>query len=67
MNIEKNMHVCLCKAALETTIKEAIRQGALTNEKIRIRTGAGEGACKGSRCKESIQKLIDTYKRGEWE
>ncbi|MEG0013005.1 MAG: (2Fe-2S)-binding protein [Cellulosilyticaceae bacterium] len=66
MSEEKNTHICLCKAVLETTVKEAIRQGALTTEKVKIRTGASDGACKGSRCKATIQKLIDTYEQGEW-
>jgi NAD(P)H-nitrite reductase large subunit len=48
------------------TIKEAIKNGADTVEKVRQATGATTGSCKGQRCRESIENLILAHKEEEF-
>ena len=62
-----NKKICLCKAVQAETIKENIRAGARTIESVASKTGAGMGACKGSRCKKTIYELIKAYEKGEWQ
>lgn len=59
--------ICLCKAVQAETIKESIRAGARTLEAVASQTGAGRGACQGSRCKTMIHELIKSYEKGEWQ
>ncbi|MDU6854044.1 MAG: (2Fe-2S)-binding protein [Zhenhengia sp.] len=59
--------ICLCKAVQTEIVKESIRTGARTIEGVASKTGAGTGACKGSRCKMAIYELIKAYEKGEWQ
>lgn len=54
--------VCLCKGIEESTIVEAIKNGADTFEKVSEVTGAGKGPCNGARCKNRINELIEINK-----
>ena len=53
---------CPCRVVTRATIKEAIANGADTLEKVRARTGAMSGSCRGSRCKASIEWLLEEAK-----
>lgn len=64
---EKLQKVCICRGISKSTIKGAIREGALTLEAVTEKTGATKGGCKGHRCKEAISQLIEDYKTGEWQ
>lgn len=55
---DKLTKTCPCKQITRKTIKEAIADGADTLEKIKARTGAMTGQCKGRRCKGSIEDLL---------
>lgn len=59
--LDKITKVCVCKAISRATIKEAIAHGAHTLEDVSRVTGACNGGCKGFRCKDKIQTLIDEY------
>lgn len=50
---------CTCKVVSRATIKEAIANGADTIEKIKVATGAMTGSCKGRKCKERIEELLE--------
>jgi len=50
--------VCLCKHVLKDTVEKAIREGADTIDQVRMRTGAGCGACKGTRCHDKIHEMV---------
>ncbi len=52
---------CPCRQVTRHTIKEAIKSGATTLERVKASTGAMTGCCKGSRCKGSIEDLIQRY------
>lgn len=54
--------VCLCKQVSKETIVEAIKNGATTLEAIKETTGASTGACHGTRCTETIKRLIEENK-----
>lgn len=54
--------VCFCKQVSKETIVEAIKNGATTLEAIKETTGAATGACHGSRCSETIKRLIEENK-----
>lgn len=56
--LDKLTKVCICKAISKARIKEAIRNGADTLEKVQAVTGAGTGGCNGRRCSPKIQELI---------
>ena len=62
--LDKVTKVCICKAISRKTIKDAIKNGADTFEKIQETTGAGTGSCRGMRCKDKILELIDDHKEG---
>nr|WP_027308778.1 (2Fe-2S)-binding protein [Caloramator sp. ALD01] len=53
--------VCICKSISRQNIKKAIENGAKTVEDVKRATGATTGSCKGRRCSQKIQKLIDEY------
>lgn len=53
---------CPCRQVTRATIKAAIKEGADTLEKIKDKTGATTGCCKGRRCKGSIEELIERHK-----
>ncbi|MDF2673524.1 MAG: (2Fe-2S)-binding protein [Clostridiales bacterium] len=56
--LDKLTKVCICKAIPRSKIKEAIRNGADTLEKVQKSTGAGSGGCNGKRCSPKILELI---------
>lgn len=64
--LDKLTKVCLCKAINRATIKASIRNGALTLEQVAKSTGATTGSCKGGRCSDKINDLINGYKNNEW-
>ena len=59
---DKLTKTCLCKQITRETIKEAIRNGADTLEKIKAQTGTMTGYCNGNRCKASIEGLLQQMK-----
>ena len=56
--LDKLTRVCVCKSITKATIKDAIKNGADTVEKVAEVTGATKGACKGCRCKPQIEELL---------
>ncbi|WP_294350220.1 (2Fe-2S)-binding protein [uncultured Clostridium sp.] len=54
--------VCFCRGIKEEKIIETIREGNVTYEEIKEKTGAGTGGCCGARCKHEIEKLIEENK-----
>lgn len=56
--LDKMTKVCVCKAISKAKIKESIKSGADTLDKVMKDTGACTGSCKGSRCKHKIEDLI---------
>lgn len=54
--------VCFCRGIKEEKIIETIREGNVTYEEIKEKTGAGTGGCCGARCKHEIEKLIKENK-----
>lgn len=58
---DKLTKTCPCKQVTRATIKAAISEGADTLEKVKAKTGAMTGCCKGTRCKASIEALIENY------
>ncbi|AYE35117.1 (2Fe-2S)-binding protein [Clostridium septicum] len=54
--------VCLCKGVSEEEIVKAIKEGAITFEEVREKTGAGSGFCHAGRCKGKIETLIEENK-----
>lgn len=64
---DKLQKACLCRGITVATIKDAIRDGKGSVYEISAATGATQGGCKGHRCNEKIQTLIETYQNGEWE
>ena len=56
--LDKMTKVCVCKAISKAKIKESIKLGADTLDKVIKDTGACTGSCKGSRCKLKIENLI---------
>lgn len=59
--MDKLTKICLCKGISRATMKTAIKNGAKTVSEVQKSTGAGSGPCKGRRCTEKIQQLIDDY------
>lgn len=59
--LDKITKVCVCKAISRAKIKEVIADGAHTVEDVSKVTGACTGGCKGFRCKDKIQILIDEH------
>lgn len=60
--LDKLTKVCICKAITKEKIKEAIKNGAVTVEEVKEKTGATTGCCKGRRCIEKIESLIKESK-----
>ena len=54
--------VCLCRGITEEQIVEAIKNGASSFEEVKEETGAGDGGCRGGRCKCKIELLIENNK-----
>ncbi|CCJ34662.1 (2Fe-2S)-binding protein [Caloramator australicus] len=63
--LDKLTKVCLCKGISRASIKKAIEEGADTLEKIRRKTGAGSGSCRGQRCTVKIIELLEEYKNSK--
>lgn len=59
--LDKLTKVCICKSITRAKIKEAIKKGANTFEKIQEATGAGTGSCGATRCKPKVEELIREY------
>lgn len=60
--MDKMTKVCICKAITRASIKTAIEEGADTLEKVQKATGAGSGACNGTRCTPKIIELLEAQK-----
>lgn len=58
--------VCICKAIPRSKVKEGIRRGADTVQKVHAAVGTGSGACGGRRCAPKIAVLLEEYKDGGW-
>jgi len=56
---DKLTKVCVCRGISRASIKKAISDGAKTGEDVKRVTGAGTGSCKGIRCIEKIQGILD--------
>ena len=50
--------VCLCEGITRGEIIEAVRRGAVNADGVKRRAGSGMGACQGSRCRASIERII---------
>lgn len=59
--LDKITKVCVCKAISRAKIKDVIANGALTVDDVSRVTGACTGGCKGFRCKDKIQNLINEH------
>ena len=57
--LDKMTKVCICRAISRAKIKEAIKNGAHTVEAVAEKTGATKGSCKGCRCRDKIEELIE--------
>lgn len=51
-------NICLCKKISRSKMETAYREGAVTVNKIKYKTGAGSGACNGRRCTPKIEALV---------
>lgn len=51
-------NICLCKKISKEKMVEVINDGAKTVNRIKYKTGAGSGACKGRRCTPKIEKKL---------
>ena len=58
--LDKITKTCTCKAISRATIKESIRSGSHKLDDVIKDTGACTGGCKGYRCKDKIQDLINS-------
>ena len=59
--LDKITKVCVCKAISRATIKNVIAKGAHTVDDVVKVTGACTGGCKGFRCNDKIQTLINDH------
>lgn len=57
--MDKLTKICVCKAISRKTIKDAIKNGACTTDKVMKVTGAGTGSCKGCRCINKIDEILN--------
>ena len=62
LGVKKN-YICTCRKITEKEIVKAIKGGADTYEKVLIESGAGTGKCKGIKCEEKIENLLEKYKK----
>lgn len=53
--------ICRCQEVSESEIIQAIKEGAVTVDGVKRRTGAGMGLCQGKTCGRLIQKMIVEY------
>lgn len=61
--LDKLTKVCICKNVTRAKIKQAIKNGADSFEKIQESTGAGTGSCGAKRCREKIESLIMEFNK----
>lgn len=59
---DKLTKICPCTQVTRLRVKQAIKEGADTLDKIKEKTGAMTGCCKGRRCRESIKGLLESSK-----
>jgi bacterioferritin-associated ferredoxin len=59
--MDKLTKICIFKSISRLNIKMAIEDGAKTVEDVKKATGVTTGSCRGKRCSEKIQELIDEY------
>lgn len=52
---------CTCRQVTREQIKKAINEGADSLDKIKNKTGAMTGGCKGYRCKDNIRELLEAH------
>ena len=57
--LDKITKTCVCKSVSRATIKKSIQNGATTLDDVIKETGACTGGCKGFRCKDKIEILIN--------
>ncbi|WP_054743284.1 (2Fe-2S)-binding protein [Cellulosilyticum ruminicola] len=57
---------CPCQQVSRHEIKEAIKSGATTVDRVAAVTGATTGRCNGCRCRGSIEDLIQKYTEDEY-
>lgn len=50
--------ICRCGQITEGEIRDAVRDGAVTTEGIKLRCGAGMGKCQGGRCFHKIEEIL---------
>jgi len=62
--MDKLTKVCVCSGISRASAKKAISAGAKTVDEVKRATGAGSGSCKGSRCDDKIQGLLDEFGDG---
>ena len=55
-------HVCLCRKITAEKIEEAVKDGAKTFLEVKDATGAGAGGCRGGRCRNKIEEIIENNK-----
>lgn len=60
-SLNEDRVLCRCKKVSEKTIKEAIKNGANTYEKVKKETGANSYGCFA--CRLEIKKLLEENKR----
>ncbi len=58
---EENEIICQCLGLDMKTVEHAIAHGAFTMEQVIEKTGVTTGACKGERCREKVEKLLNKY------
>ena len=54
--------VCCCEQVTEGEIREAVKQGAVSFEGIKLRCGAGMGKCQGSRCRSRSELILESIR-----
>lgn len=59
---EEKEYICKCKKITEEELIKAIKAGNNTYETLAKKTGAGLGICRGRKCKEKIQEIIERNK-----
>lgn len=58
---DKLTKTCPCRQVTRHTIKEVIKSGATTLDRVKATTGAMTGCCGGRRCRGSIEELIQKH------
>lgn len=58
----ENRLICICKGVTKVDIVNALNDGAKTVEDVADKTGATKGGCKGLRCINPIENIIEDNK-----